>query len=33
MKTLSRDFVLAEKPLTFLATRYLSLRKRQLFQF
>ncbi|MBN1658775.1 MAG: hypothetical protein JXA93_10255 [Anaerolineae bacterium] len=29
---LSRNFILAEKPLTFLATRYLSLRKHDLFK-
>jgi hypothetical protein len=29
---LSERFILAEKPLAFLATRYLSLRKRQLFE-
>jgi hypothetical protein len=32
LDTLSEQFVLAEKPLTFLAERYLSLRKHRLFE-
>lgn len=31
LSTLSRQFILAEKPLSFLAERYLALRKRRLF--
>ncbi|HSJ59421.1 MAG TPA: hypothetical protein VLC95_19710 [Anaerolineae bacterium] len=32
LETLSNHFILAEKPLTFLATRYLSMRKHELFK-
>jgi hypothetical protein len=32
LETLSEEFVLAEKPLTFLAERYLALRKHRLFE-
>lgn len=32
LETLSNAFILAEKPLTFLATRYLSMRKHNLFK-
>ena len=33
LATLSEQFILAEKPLSFLAGRYLSLRKHRLFEF
>ena len=32
LETLSNHFILAEKPLTFLATRYLAMRKHELFK-